>query len=100
MKCFRWPILYGNKTVILNIILLKTHFRVRKCNEKCNEIKSSQQSNNAMKNNQQGRQSKSPFKAFLGTNYYSKYYNFLRQPAMVANIFSVAFLREDIEFLI
>ena len=53
-----------------------------------------------MKNNQQGRQSKSPFKAFLGTNYYSKYYNFLRQPAMVANIFSVAFLREDIEFLI
>ena len=42
----------------------------RKLNEKCNEMKSNQQWNNAMKNNQQGRQSKSPFKAFLGKNYY------------------------------
>ena len=44
----------------------------RKFNGKCNEMKSNQQSNNAMKNNQQDRQSKSPFKAFLGTHYYSK----------------------------
>ena len=35
-----------------------------------------------MKNNQQGRQSKSPFKAFLGINYYSKYQDivFVSQP--------------------
>ena len=45
----------------------------RTFNEKCNEMKSNQQSNNVMKNNQQGRQSKSSFKAFLVTNYYSKY---------------------------
>ena len=54
MKYFWWPILYGNKTVVLNIILLKNHFRVRKCNEKCHEMKSSEQTNNAIKNNQQG----------------------------------------------
>ena len=32
-----------------------------------------------MKNDQQGRQSKSPFKAFLGTNYYTKIF-FIDQP--------------------
>ena len=36
-------------------------------------MKSNQQRNNAMKNNQQGQQGKSPFKAFLGMNYHSKY---------------------------
>ena len=35
-------------------------------------MKSNQQWNNAMKNNQQGRQSKFPFKAFLVTNYLFK----------------------------
>ena len=65
MKCFWWPILYGNKMVVLNIILLKNHFHIRKCYEKCNEKQSN--INNAMKNNQQGWQSKSPFKTF--TNY-------------------------------
>ena len=54
-------------------------------------MKSDLQSNNAMENNQQGRQSKSPFKAFLGTNYHSKYLNFFRRPAMVANIFQGLF---------
>ena len=43
----------------------------RTFNEKCNEMKSNQQSNNVMKNNQPDRQSKSHFKAFLGTNYSS-----------------------------
>ena len=62
-EMFWWPILYGNKMVVLNIILLKTIFTLE--NEKCNEKQAT--INNAMKNNQQGRQSKSPFKTF--TNY-------------------------------
>ena len=41
--------------------------------KKSNEMKSDQQLNYVMKSNQQGRQSKSPFKTFLGMNYYSKY---------------------------
>ena len=36
-------------------------------------MKSNQQLNNAMKNKQQRLQSKSPFKAFLGNDYYLRY---------------------------
>ena len=47
------------------------HVVFRKRNEKCNETKSNQEQSNAVKIDQQCRQSKSPFQAFLGTTYYS-----------------------------
>ena len=51
--------LYGNETVC-SFQKMIFEWLLRKCNEKCNEMKSNQQWNKARKNNQQGSQMKCP----------------------------------------
>ena len=64
LKCLNTEIflmgnLYGNETVC-SFQKMIFEWLLRKCNEKCNEMKSNHQWNKARKNNQQGSQMKCP----------------------------------------